>query len=202
MKKILFTMLIVLLALTAALTACRTRVTRVDPDTQIDLSGYWNDTDVRIVCETLITECVNSSRVDQAIREKGSRPVVIVGRFRNESSEQIDTAIIASAMERAIFNSGKLDFVAGGSVRDELRAERADQQNNVSAQTMARLRNETGADYLLTGSVRSIVDTEGNRSVRTYFVTAELTNIETNQRMWMGENSEIKKYIRRARVRL
>jgi uncharacterized protein (TIGR02722 family) len=185
------------------LSACSsTDVKRVNPEKQTDLSGYWNDTDVRIVCNSLIKDCLNSQRVEQAIRAKNSTPVVIVGRFRNESSEHIDTEIISSIMESVIFNSGKMNFVAGGGVRDEIRAERQDQQSNASAATMARLRNETGADYMLTGTVRSIVDRESNRTVRTYFVTAELTDIETNMRMWIGQNNEIKKIITQPRNRL
>lgn len=186
------------------LSACstRTNVKRVDSSKQIDLSGYWNDVDVRIVCESLIKDCINSTRVAQAIQAKGSTPMVIVGRFRNESSEHIDTAIISSTMETTIFNSGKLDFVAGGDVRDELRAERQDQQSNASAATMARLRNETGADYMLTGAVRTIVDRDGNQTVRTYFVTAEMTSIETNQRIWMGQNNEIKKIVTQPKNKL
>jgi hypothetical protein len=105
-------------------------------------------------------------------------------------------------MEAAIFNSGRLDFVAGGDVREDIRAERMDQQANANPETMARLRNETGADYMLTGSVRTIVDRDRNQTVRTYFVTAELTSIETNQRIWIGHNSEIKKLITQPRNRL
>jgi penicillin-binding protein activator len=199
MKKVIIILGIVIFGLSAC---SGTQVKRVDPDKQIDLSGYWNDVDVKIVCEALIKDCLNSQRVTQAIKAKGSTPIVIVGRFRNESSEQIDTAIISSTMETTIFNTGKLDFVAGGDVRDELRAERQDQQSNASAATMTRLRNETGADYMLTGAVRTIVDRDGNKTVRTYYVTAEMTSIETNQRMWMGQNSEIKKVVTQPKNRL
>jgi len=200
MKKAFLFLGIVILVLSACSTG--TNVKRVDSSKQIDLSGYWNDVDVRIVCESLIKDCLSNPRVDQAIRAKGSTPMVIVGRFRNESSEHIDTAIISSTMETTIFNSGKLDFVAGGDVRDELRAERQDQQSNASAATMARLRNETGADYMLTGAVRTIVDRDGNQTVRTYFVTAEMTSIETNQRMWMGQNNQIKKVVTQPKNKL
>jgi len=200
MKKVISILGIVILSVTACSTG--TQVKRVDSDKQIDLSGYWNDVDVKIVCESLIKDCLSNQRVDQAIRAKRTKPVVIVGRFRNESSEQIDTAIISSTMETVIFNSGRLDFVAGGDVRDEIRAERQDQQSNASAATMARLRNETGADYMLTGAVRSIVDRDGNKTVRTYYVNAEMTDIETNQRMWMGQNSEIKKVITQPKNKL
>jgi uncharacterized protein (TIGR02722 family) len=177
-------------------------VTRVDAGTTTDLSGYWNDTDVRIVCQALINDCLNSPRVSQAIAAMGGKtPVVLVGSFRNESMEHIDTSIISSIMEVTIFNSGKMDFVAGGNTRAELRTERQDQQGNANEATASSLANETGANFLLTGTVRAIVDKAGNQTVRTYFVTAEMSNIETNTRMWMGQNSEIKKVVVQARKR-
>ena len=179
------------------------KVTRVDSRTQTDLSGYWNDTDVRIVCEALIKDCLNSPRVDQTIRAmRGKTPVVLVGWFANESSEHIDTSIIADIMEITIFNSGKMDFVAGGSIRDSLRAERQDQQSFASSSTASALANETGADFMLFGSVRTIIDKAGNQTARTYFVRAEMTSIETNERMWMGQNSEIKKIVVQPKTKL
>ena len=198
MKKIFVVLAVVALVFSSC--ASKAGVSRVDAGTQIDLSGYWNDTDVRIVCESLINDCLSSPRVDQAIKAMGRKtPTVIVGRFKNESSEHIDTSIISSVMETTIFNSGKMDFVAGGSTRDDLRAERQDQQSNASERTAAALANETGANFMLTGSVKAIVDKAGNQTVRTYFVNAEMTNIENNQRMWMGSNSEIKKVVVRAK---
>jgi len=200
MKKITLLLLTVFLFLASCGT---TKVTRVDPNTQTDLSGYWNDKDVRIVCESLINDCLSSPRVNQALKAMGKKiPTVIVGNFRNESSEHIDTAIITSIMETAIFNSGKMDFVAGGAARDALRAERQDQQSNAREGTVSALAKETGADFMLLGTVRTIIDKADNKSVRTYFVNAELTSIETNQRMWMGQNTEIKKVITRPKNKL
>ncbi|MDR3020035.1 MAG: penicillin-binding protein activator LpoB [Treponema sp.] len=200
MKKIIVLLVSVLLVFSAC--ASKAGVQRVDSGTQTDLSGYWNDTDVRIVCEALIKDCLNSPRVDQAIKAKGGTPKVIVGRFRNESSEHIDTAIISTIMEATIFNSGKLDFVAGGSTREELRAERQDQQGQASEETAARLAQETGANFMLTGTVRTVIDRAGNQTVRAYIVNAEMTDIETNQRVWMATNTDIKKIVTRAANRL
>jgi uncharacterized protein (TIGR02722 family) len=187
-----------------ALASCNSnpKVTRVDASTQTDLSGYWNDTDVRIVCDSLIKAALDSPRVTQAIAQKGRLPVIIVGNFTNDSDEHIDTSIISSTMEIVIFNSGKADFVAGGDTRNELRAERQEQQGNASETTAAALGNETGADFLLTGSVKTIVDRAGDTSTRTYYVSAELTSIETNARLWMDQNNEIKKVIKRSSARL
>ncbi|MDR2952636.1 MAG: penicillin-binding protein activator LpoB [Treponema sp.] len=200
MKKMALLLLVIFLLLAGCGTA---KVTRVDINTLTDLSGYWNDQDVRIVCESLINDCLSSPRVDQAIKAmKNKTPAVIVGTFRNESSEHIDTSIITSIMETTIFNTGKMDFIASGAKREALRAERQDQLVNASEETAASLANETGADFMLLGSVKTIVDKAGNKTVRTYFINAELTNIETNQRIWMGQNTEIKKLITRPKVKL
>jgi TolB-like protein len=179
-----------------------TSVKRVDSDTVTDLSGYWNDTDVRIVCDSLIKACLDSPRVIQESGRLSGKPKFLVGPFRNESDEHIDTHIIAETMEVAIFNSGQADFVAGGPTREALRQERLDQQSNASEETAKRLANEAGADFLLTGSVRTIVDQSGKTRTRTYYVTAELTNIESNVRLWMDQNREIKKIIKTPGARL
>ncbi|MDR0731402.1 MAG: penicillin-binding protein activator LpoB [Treponema sp.] len=193
--------LLPVLFLALLVTACAS-VKRIDSGTVTDLSGHWNDTDVRIVCDSLIKSCLDSPRVAQEAGRLGRNPVFLVGPFRNESDEHIDTSIIADIMELTVFNSGTADFVAGGPVREALRTERQDQQVNASEATASRLVNETGADFLLTGSVKTIVDQRGNTRTRTYYVTAELTNIETNVRLWMDQDSSIKKQIKSSGARL
>ena len=161
MKRIFFVITINILFLGSC--SSSPRVDRVDADTQIDLTGRWNDSDVRIVCESLIDDCLSSPRVAQFIQEYSARnggrlPVAIVGTFANDSSERINTSIISRNMESAIVNSGKLDFVAGGDIREEIREERHDQQAYASERTASALGFETGAVLLLTGSVNSMVE--------------------------------------------
>ncbi len=197
MKKILL-----VLMLSFAMLGCSSKVERIDSNEVVDLSGNWNDTDVRMVARALVDSCLNDS---PAIRNFTSRnrkaPVVIVGTIRNNSDEHIDTSILAKQLEAALINSGAVDFVANAYERDEIRNERDDQQRNASMATAARLANETGANFMLVGAIKTIVDSNGKDMVRSYFVTAELIDIETNRKLWVGENSEIKKYISRSSVR-
>ena len=179
-----------------------TKVRRVDADKIIDMDGNWNDNDVRIVCATLIADCASSPAVAQYRRKNGRNPVAIVGKIRNDSDEHIDTSIVEKRFQSAIINSGTLDFVSDKNERTELRDERLDQQTNSSAETMKRLKNETGADVMLLGSIKTMVQKEGRKSVRAYFVYAELHDIETNRILWSGENSEIKKVIKRPAAKL
>ena len=207
MKKGCLTAVCILVLVLFSACSSGPRVQRVDPNTRIDLSGRWNDADVRKVSATLIEACLNSPRVAQFVREYASRnngrlPAVLVGAFRNDSSEHIDTSIISRNMEIAIVNSGRMDFVAGGDTLQQLRSERMDQLVYASEETAVSLANETGAILLLTGTVKSTVDRAGNTTVRSYFVDAALTNVETRTRLWMGSNDEIKKVITQPRVRL
>ena len=178
-------------------------VSRVSSETVTDLSGYWNDTDVRLVAGEIIDGCLASPRIAQYPSQHGGKlPVVIVGSYRNKSDEHIDTEILTKKLEAALVNSGKVEFVASSAERNELRAERIDQQTNASESTAKSLGNETGADFMLQGSVKTIVDSDGKTMARSYFVTPEMIDIETNKKIWMDDNSSIKKVIKRSSTRM
>ena len=167
-----------------------------DGETVKDLSGYWNETDIKIVCEELIRGCVSSPSVANYKKNNGRNPIAIVGRISNKSSEHIDTAMVAKRFQTAIINSGIMDFVADSEQRLELRAEKADQAEN-AYETAKSIGNEQAADFMLQGTVYSHVDAEGNKSVRTYQVDAQLIDIESNRILWQDEKV-IRKYVKKA----
>jgi PBP1b-binding outer membrane lipoprotein LpoB len=53
---------------------------------------------------------------------------------------------------------------------------------------------ERGADYILQGSINSIVDAYRRKKTVTYQVNLELTNIETNEVVWIGDK-KIAKFV-------
>lgn len=202
MKKGVLYVAIAVLVLSMVLVGCSSapKVTRVGADEQIDLSGYWNDTDVRIVCDSMVSECLSSALVSKKIAQfevkQGRIPSVIVGTFKNTSDEHIDVSVISKRIETALLNSGKVDFVASKDEQAELRAEKEAQQSWASEETAKALANETGADLMMIGSVKAVVDQISGKAVRNYFVYAEMIDIETGKKLWIGENSDIKKYIK------
>ena len=127
-KTLIFTAVIsaALLFVSCGTTSSAAGVTRIDAATQTDFSGYWNDTDVRIVAENLVAQCVNAPAISAFKYGKKHDPVVILGTFKNQSDEHIDTSIISKKFEIALINSGKVDFVASASERGEIRQERTD----------------------------------------------------------------------------
>jgi penicillin-binding protein activator len=190
--------LLVFLPLTALFffTNCAHKVTRIDPSEQIDLSGRWNNTDSRLAAEEM-TKTILSERwlTDYMGAKNGQRPTVIVGMVTNKSHEHIEAETFIKDIENAFVTTGRVRLVQGGKKREELRAEKADQQTNASSSTMKKFGLEQGADFILQGTINSIVDSQKRKKVVYYQINLELTNIETNEVVYVGEK-KIAKYVK------
>ena len=178
------------------LASCSRQVTRIDVDETRDLSGRWNDTDSRLVAEEVTEEALFGKWLSN-YREthSGERPTVIVGFVTNKSHEHIDAETFIKDIEKAFIRTEKVRLVQGGKKREELRAERADQQENASVSTMKQWGLEIGADYMMQGSINSIVDSYKRQKVVYYQVDLELTDMETNEIVWIGDK-KIKKFVK------
>lgn len=184
------------IALLLALISCQTRsVTRIDPAKEIDLSGRWNDVDSRKVADQMIFELFDSESFKSYAKSKSRKPVIVVGQIRNKTSEHIDADNFIKKFEMVIHNSNVADVVESGPFRDQVRVERSEQQDYADPATAKRWGMETGADVMLFGDMTSEVDTYNNKRVVNYITTLYLTDLETNKRIWYGQN-EIKKYVK------
>lgn len=174
-----------------------TKVTRIDSDQTVDLSGKWNDTDSRMVSEEMIRDCLNQAWLRRHLTEHSKPPVVIVGAVRNKSMEHIPVETFIKDIERAFINSGEVTVVADAGERMDIRAEREAMQGNVTPETLKRFGREVGADYVMTGVINQIKDTEGGEEVSFYQTDLELINVESNVKVWLGQK-KIKKFIERS----
>jgi len=125
----------------------------------------------------------------------GQKPVVICGLVDNKSHEHIEAETFVKDLEQAFIKTQKVRVVQAGKKREELRAEKADQQTNATASTMKKFGMEVGADYILQGSINSIVDEHKKKRVVYYQVNLELTDIQTNEVVWIGDK-KIAKYVK------
>ncbi len=193
------TLLILMLALASVtLVSCSSKkhVSRIDVEETVDLSGNWNDTDSRLVADEMISDALAQRWLANFLRDKGGNPAVIVGNMRNLSDEHIATGTFVGDIERAFVNSGNVRVVASKDERGGVREEREDQQANASLETMKEFGLELGADYMLMGEINKIVDQEGKEKVAFYQVDLTLTDMQSNEKVWIGQK-KIKKYIAR-----
>ena len=70
---------LVLMAVVFAFAGCASRsgITRVDPQSTIDLSGYWNDADANQVADVMIEDCIRNGWAEKwSAAHPGSPPVI------------------------------------------------------------------------------------------------------------------------------
>ncbi|WP_289053456.1 penicillin-binding protein activator LpoB [Carboxylicivirga marina] len=193
-RNLTFVLAIVLTA--TFITGCSShKVERVDTKETIDLSGRWNDTDSRLVAEEMVNQVLGGAWIGNHQEDNnGKKPVVVVGLVYNKSHEHISAETFVKDVEKAFINSGRVRLVQAGEKREELRRERATQQEMSSMETAKAWGKELGADFMLNGDINSIVDTYKKERVNFYKINMELSNLETNEIVWIGDK-EIKKYI-------
>ena len=179
--------LIVVIFISLTILSCSHQVTRIEPTATPDINGSWNNTDSRMTAEAMITQCLGEAWLSNYTESKGKKPVVIVGMVINKSHEHIEAETFIKDLERSFINTARVGLVQSGKKREELRAEKADQQSNATISSMKKFGLENGADFILQGSINSIVDAYKRKKTVTYQINLELTNIETNEVVWIGE---------------
>jgi uncharacterized protein (TIGR02722 family) len=182
------------------LTACGTSVKRVDSDETIDLSGAWNDSDSRMVADEMIEDVLSRPWISNYVSSTGKMPTVIVGSVRNLSHEHINVKTFVADMERALVNSGQVDFVASSKERGQIRDERIDQDLNAQEDTRSAAGQEIGADFMLIGQINTIIDADSNEQVRFYQVDLTLVSMKDNRKVWLGQK-KIKKFVKNSKLR-
>ena len=189
------------LLLSTLLSGCghETRVTRVDTGVVTDLSGRWNDTDSRMVAEEMIKTSLGSPWLASYQQEKHRQPVVIVGTVVNRSHEHINLQTFINDLSRELINSGKVKFVSSKGDRDEIREERRDQAIHAKEDTQKAPGKETGADYMMKGTIATILDEADGTKAMFYQVDLQMVDLESNAKVWFGQK-KIKKVVEKKRT--
>jgi uncharacterized protein (TIGR02722 family) len=172
-------------------------VTRMNPNSQTDLSGKWNDTDAKRVAEKMTSNILAGGWLQNA-----EEPVLIVGNINNNTAEHINTGLFIREIEKAIVNNPNVEMVADAEQRKQIRQERMDQQKHASFESAASVAKELGANYMLVGNIDANVEKnlDGTQAAKFYDVTLELIDVEQNRKVWI-EDKEIKKLIERDKVK-
>lgn len=189
--------LIIGIVITALLSACGSqpvKVERIDSNEVSDLSGQWNDTDSRLVSEEMVNDMLARPWLEEHVMKHNDKPSIIVGRIRNMSHEHVNVKTFINDIERMIINSRGANFVANSSERSQIRDERLDQDINASEDTRKAMGQELGADYMLIGSISTIVDAAGKTQVTYYQTDLKLVSLTDNRTVWIGQK-KIKKLI-------
>ena len=193
--------LVAMVSVVLALSGCghETKVTRVDTEVVTDLSGRWNDTDSRMVAEAMVKDALQYPWLGNFEKATQRQPVVVVGTVLNSSHEHINVQTFITDLERELTNSQKITFVAGKGERDEVRSERKEQAIYAREETQKAPGKETGADFMMKGTIATILDEADGAKAIFYQVDLQMIDLESNAKVWYGQK-KIKKVVERKRT--
>mgnify|MGYP000280056776 FL=1 len=185
--------LVLVACISSLLIACSSgEVKRLNVNEEVALSDRWNDTDSRLVAEEMMADMLTFPWFRDFQFNHSGNPTVIVQSIRNKSHEHIPVDTFINDIKRSLLRAGKVDFVVSGDERNDIRGEREDQELNSAAGTNAEFGLEQGAGFALSGSINSIVDSNGDQRVSFYQVDLKLIDMTTNKEVWNGQK-KIKK---------
>lgn len=176
-----FVALTLILAAVATSTAC-TRTKRVDPQSE-SIPGVTGIDSKEVVD---FTDAVTRDMIQKVPRfqiVEGKAPVIAFFDIENNTNQPINEDIFLRRVRSGMLqkSDGKFRFLDEAAMKriDEIRA-----QKRAGVISATELRQLTGADYLLTGALDSVTQSEGRRSSNYTLMTMRLTDAETGEVVW------------------
>lgn len=194
--------LFILFSIGLVLSACGPRAftdgAYSDPEEVALLDDQFNENDMQLMANKLTDSLIEfrESRL-----QDDERPVVMVGRVRNRTSEHIDMKALTDSIRTALIQTGEFRF-ADKAARDELAQEYEYQAGEyVDQDTAVQMGQQIGVEYIITGDLSSNIQEVGNQKIVYYRITMNLIDVATNIIEW-SDDREIRKRFRKQSVGL
>lgn len=193
------TILTALCTLSLLAAACQgprayTRGEYADPNAIELLSDNFSENDLQLIARRM----VESLQESPAFARIEGQPMVMVGEMRNRTSEHIDMASLSDKVRVQLIQTGKFSFI-DRDARQQIAEEYEYQQSGyVRPDQAAGPGEQHAAEYVLTGSISSIVQQAGRDKMIYYKMTMQLTNLRTGVIEWADEKELRKKFRQRA----
>jgi hypothetical protein len=154
-----------------------------------------------LAAEALIKDALNRPWSQRFTQLTGRTPAVVVGTVLNRTDEQLDTQTFVKALERALAQSGQVQFVTDAGQRQEGGQGALDQAQHARTDTVKPPGEASGADFMLQGTINSLKDELDSARAVSYQVDLELIDIASHVQVWQGQK-KIKKLAERTKTTL
>jgi len=168
------------------LAGCSASTRDISPNDAVHYDEGYDFTDKKAIVDAMVASLVTKS----PLAARNDRPVMIVYDVANRTSEHIATDGITDDIRQKILESGRAQFV-NKTQRDNIEKELAYQYGgNVLAETRTARARQIGAEYMLTGTLRSIEKDQAKqirwfkKEMNYYSLVLELTNLQTGLIEW------------------
>ena len=163
-----------------------------DPNDIALLDDRFSENDMQLIAKKMIQSMAGSS-----ITGRNGTPVVMIGKMRNRTSEHIDMTMLSNKVRTQLIQSGRFRFADVANRRDIAEEYEYQQSGYVDPDQASGPGSQTGAEYLLTGTLTANVQQVGKDKLIYYKATFQLTNLVTSEIAWTDEKEIRKAYKKR-----
>jgi len=185
-----------LFAVILSLFGCATSVQYGDAGSTKPLSTDFGSSDLQQVSEAMVDSLMTFPPLVELVSQR--RPVVVVDRVKNKTTQHIDTESITDSIRARLIKSGKFRFIdrtTDSAAMEEIRAQR--ESGFVDTTTAAELDKQIGAEFLLTANLSEIRQRADGTTDVYYKFTMSLKNLKTGILEWSDEKEIRKVMLRR-----
>jgi uncharacterized protein (TIGR02722 family) len=163
-----------------------------DPNAVALLDDRFSENDMQLIAKKMIQSMAGSN-----ISGRNGTPVVMIGKMRNRTSEHIDMTMLSNKVRTQLIQNGRFRFADVVNRRDIAEEYEYQQSGYVDPDQASGPGNQTGAEYLLTGTLTANVQQVGKDKLIYYKATFQLTNLLTSEIAWTDEKEIRKAYKKR-----
>jgi len=179
-------LLTILISASGIISGCTVTTRTVSPDEVLHYDESYDFSDKKTIVDALVKPLLAGAQIP----ETSEKPILIVYDVANRTDEHISTEAITDDIREALLKSGRFRFV-NRLQRDNI-ANELDYQHggNVAPGTRVQPGQQTGADYILSGTLYSIEKKEPRqvrlkkKELKYYKLNLELTNIKSSELIW------------------
>jgi uncharacterized protein (TIGR02722 family) len=171
---------------------CSVTTREVGSDEQVIYDEGYHFSDKKAIVEDMVTSLLSKHPLLRAT----DRPVLIVYGIANRTSEHVSTSAMTDDMRQVLLNSGRVRFV-NKLQRKNIKKETSYQYGgSVAAETRIEKARQVGAQFMLTGTLRSIEKKQPRqfrlkkKTLMYYSLNMELTDIQTGLIEW-ADSAEV-----------
>ena len=165
----------------------------VDPAQPQHATAKYDDTDLRVLTETVAREFLASPLMTR----QAQPPLMRLGAIQNRTEQHVDTKALAERMRNLLLQSNKVQFVTEAQ-RDEILKEQEYQAKQGEKGTQVAAGQQANPRYMITGSLVEIKTDEprqvrlSRKEWRYYNFNVEVTDLQSGKLEW-NVQKEIKR---------
>ena len=155
------------------------------------ISADFSSSDLQQIVQSMVDSLLSAPAVVQLTNQHP--PIILVDQVRNKSMQHVDTESITDSIRTKLIASGKFHFIDRSTDQAALAEIKTQREGGlVDSLKAVQIGKQLGAEYLLTGNITEIQQSNEKVTDVYFKITLNLKNLTTGLLDWAGEK-EIRK---------